>query len=713
MRAFHPRTLGSTALLSTLFLAASAHADDVLHVGTASLDPPTVVALGAQLMITGDDNFNAQVTVRYRPAGTTAWRDALPLFRVHPENVSGLTVPTQFAGSIFDLTPGTAYDIELHAVDPDGTVDQTIPLSGTTRSVPTDPKTPNAKSVTNASELNTALTNAVAGDVITLQNGTYAGNFSIDADGTADNPIVIRGASQDGVILDGGGCTGCNILEVYGSFVHVESLTLAHASRALRFQGSGSDSNVVRYVHIKDAILGIGSNTNQKNYYICDNILEGRLAWPSVYADDGGAHANDDGIHVEGNGHVICHNRLIGFGDALKTEQDGARAVDFYGNEVLSAYDNGIELDASSGNVRAFRNRFTNTYATISFQPIYGGPVYAFRNVIVNVVNEQMKFHNETSGILVYHNTFVSPGTALGLHDGTTSHHFAIQNNLFVSATSATGRTMDWTGGIDDGTFDYDGFFPDGIVDFNFTGYVKYNTFGEARTAVPTFEPHGIVLTSPIFASGLTAPADYKPVLAAQDVTLAAGSNAIDKGLVLTNVNDGFSGTSPDLGAYELGCAVPIYGPRATGTDETNEPIGCGSPVVDGGAGGTSGSGGASAGGTAGTTGASGTAGSTSSGGSGNAGTSGGGASGGPTGGGGTNGGGANGGGTTNGGTGAGAVTGTSGASGNSGGSAAAADSGDTGGCGCRMAGSNGSNSTAFAALALCSLLRRRNKSKA
>src|SRR6185503_5433590 len=231
----------------------------------------------------------------------------------------------------------------------------------------------------------------------------------------------------------------------YGSFVHIEQLTLAHASRALRFQGMGAERNVVRRVHVKDTILGIGSNPDQKDFYVCDNVLEGRLVWPAVYTDDNGAHANDDGINLQGSGHVVCHNRLVGFGDAMKTEQDGARAVDFYGNEVLSAYDNGLELDGSARNVRAFRNRFTNTYATLSYQPVFGGPTYTFRNVVVNVVNEQMKFHNETSGNLVFHNTFVSPGTALGMHDGTTSHHFVIQNNLFVTAASANGRTMDWT----------------------------------------------------------------------------------------------------------------------------------------------------------------------------------------------------------------------------------------------------------------------------
>jgi MYXO-CTERM domain-containing protein len=360
-------------------------------------------------------------------------------------------------------------------------------------------------------------------------------------------------------------------------------------------------------VHTVDTILGFGSSPDQKDFYICDNKLEGRLKWPAVYSDDGGMHANDDGIHVEGNGHVICHNDLLGFGDAMKTEQDGARAVDFYGNEVRSAYDNGVELDASEGNVRCFRNRFTNTYATISFQPIFGGPAYAIRNVVVNVANEQMKFHalggtppEEPSGVLVYHNTFVSPTNALADHTSDSSHHFVIENNLFVSAPSLDGRTLDWTSPIDDGTFDYDGYYPDGIFDFDFvgSGYQKVTSFAMARSTQPGFEPHGLLLTQPVFASGLVAPASYQTTLSPPDVRLADGSNAIDHGIVLPGIDGDYAGSAPDLGAVEHGCAMSLYGVRPLGVDETNAATGCGSAgAPDGGTatGGATSSGGAPA----------------------------------------------------------------------------------------------------------------------
>jgi hypothetical protein len=46
------------------------------------------------------------------------------------------------------------------------------------------------------------------------------------------------------------------------------------------------------------------------------------------------------------------------------------------------------------------------------------------------------------------------------------------------------------------------------------------------------------------------------------DFSLAAGSLAIDAGVVLPGVTDGYEGKAPDLGALESGRPMPTYGPR-------------------------------------------------------------------------------------------------------------------------------------------------------
>ena len=46
------------------------------------------------------------------------------------------------------------------------------------------------------------------------------------------------------------------------------------------------------------------------------------------------------------------------------------------------------------------------------------------------------------------------------------------------------------------------------------------------------------------------------------DFRLKPGSAAVDAGVVIPNITDGFTGKAPDLGAYELGAPLPQYGPR-------------------------------------------------------------------------------------------------------------------------------------------------------
>ena len=576
-----------------VLVAPRAHAGNVLGIVDTKVDPPTLIDLGVQVLISGDDNHDATIGLRYRKTGAPDWKPGLPLLRVHPERVLGLTVPEQFAGSALELDPDSTYELELKAHDPDG-FDKTWTVSAKTRAVPKDPPSPHAVSVTDVGSLNAALGAAKAGDVITLKNGTYSGNFSINASGAAGNPIVLRGESEDGVIIEGGGCTPCNVFEIYGSFVHLESMTIQNAERAVRWQNPGAEANVLRRVHAKNVRLGVGGKQDQKDFVICDNVFEGKISWPLTYGDDGAAHASDDGLVVQGSGMVVCHNVISGFADALQNFQEGTRGNDFYGNDVLWTYDDGIELDGTAGNSRCFRNRFTNTFDALSFQPIFGGPAYVFRNVIVNVAGEGMKLHAEGSsagpkepvGIDVFHNTFVKGEHAIQLSTPNVVHDYTLENNLFVTQSAPLdGTVVNWDTPIDftSGLLDYDGYFPDGRFHWGYgsTG-IDYASFA-AMVAGGRYEPHATLLGAAIFASGLTAPTDRKPKMGPQDVTLAAGSGAIDKGTNLANVSDGYRGSAPDLGALELGCPLPIFGVRPVGTDESNEPRGCASTVGPGG----------------------------------------------------------------------------------------------------------------------------------
>ena len=77
---------------------------------------------------------------------------------------------------------------------------------------------------------------------------------------------------------------------------------------------------------------------------------------------------------------------------------------------------------------------------------------------------------------------------------------------------------------------------------------------------------HSVLLGEDVFVHApLPDPSDpqrlYKP--SDFDFRLKPGSAAIDAGVVLPTITDGFTGAAPDLGAYELGSEPPEYGPRA------------------------------------------------------------------------------------------------------------------------------------------------------
>jgi hypothetical protein len=71
--------VGRILVLLMVLAGSAAGADDVVHPGTPQLDRPTLMALGVKLPVTGDDNYNAAVEVRYRAAGGAPDLGALEL----------------------------------------------------------------------------------------------------------------------------------------------------------------------------------------------------------------------------------------------------------------------------------------------------------------------------------------------------------------------------------------------------------------------------------------------------------------------------------------------------------------------------------------------------------------------------------------------------------------------------------------------------------
>jgi hypothetical protein len=127
----------NTICLTALFLLSLPRADDgpgardiavKVKPGELVVDHPTLINLGFEWVIEGDDNRNAQVAVSYRKHGDIPWKQGLSLLRLQGERiyqtggVFDVISPNMFAGSILDLDPDTAYDARFVLSDPDGLV---------------------------------------------------------------------------------------------------------------------------------------------------------------------------------------------------------------------------------------------------------------------------------------------------------------------------------------------------------------------------------------------------------------------------------------------------------------------------------------------------------------------------------------------------------------------------------------------------------------
>jgi hypothetical protein len=107
-----------------LLCAMPAAAADKTTTGELVTEPPTLVSLGFEWLISGDDNRNATVAVSYRRRGEQMWRQGLSLLRIGNERINEnalqYVTPNGFAGSVFDLEPATEYEARFVLSDPDG-----------------------------------------------------------------------------------------------------------------------------------------------------------------------------------------------------------------------------------------------------------------------------------------------------------------------------------------------------------------------------------------------------------------------------------------------------------------------------------------------------------------------------------------------------------------------------------------------------------------
>jgi len=558
--------------------------------GKLVVDPPTIENLGFRWYIAGDSNRNASVAVTYRMKGQDAWLPALEMLRVHHEvanqDYSPFRCGNLFAGSVMFLEPGTTYEVRFEMRDPDGGAAPAKTLTVSTRREPRAPKDTRVVHVVPKAHAGSRPAGAVAGvraayaqakpgDVLLLHAGVYdVGTMELNRSGAPGRPIVFRGAGNGQAILQGPGHKGDLFRMMTADHLWFEGLTLRRARNAIlagKRRGGGASGLVVRRCRIEDVITGITTYSGESSgWTITDCTLVGTN--PTWYPRPRKTYMSPShtGINVYGRNIVVCYNRITRFSDSLAianydnpgTDPDRqCVSVDFYNNDLSWAQDDTLEADYGCHNIRVYRNRCTNAHTGLSVQPSYGGPIYLVRNEVFGITALSMKFHNYCTGLVVYHNTFLTAGQ--GFQSFYKWQNGILRNNLIVGArryAMETGSISSYT------SLDYNGYrkADDGerfIKWYDGKTWSRYATLA-AFAKGAGHERHGVLVDYDAFARA-AAPVQGKTVKAGEyDLRLRGNSVPVDSGCVVANVNDGFAGKAPDLGCHELGAAPPHYGPR-------------------------------------------------------------------------------------------------------------------------------------------------------
>jgi len=650
-------------VLAVLFLTLALQAANRTTTGEFIAERPTLISLGFEWHIDGDDNHNAAVSVFYRKKGDQAWKEGLPLLRLDHERINEnalqYIVPNMFAGSIFDLDPATDYECRFVLADPDG-------VDGKAENIVTVHTRPEPRPATggkvyhvyppgfNGQKQEPAFTGLQAayymgsngadyfnsfpprvqpGDLILVHAGLYkddrykyggqlgtlsSGTYFLTQSGTAEKPIVIKGAGDGEAIFDGDGAFNLFNL-MAANYNYFEGLTIRNTELAF-WAGykniTGASGITIKNCKLENIGRGVYSDwSGSKDFYIADNTFVGKFRpdilmgftgreW-QAYPEFGAKLVSEYAVKLYGQGHVVAYNYITQFHDGIDIatygNPDGAPnviqdrlpvSIDFYNNDVSNVEDNCIETDGGAHNIRVFRNRcFNNGNRALSVQPMFGGPVYFIRNIVYDSPEGgAMKLTASGAGIVVYHNTFLAPIEPMLL--ATSNLHF--RNNLILGKSQNPG-IFSIESNTNYSSSDYNGFRPNEGAEYSFEWSTppfsvralypgemgalamqqqnqleaktrerrRFKTLKEYSEATGQ-DRHSVIIDYDVFRK-VTPPGPdlrtlYKP--ADFDFQLRPGSAAVDAAVRLSGVNDDFTGRAPDLGALEVGRPVPHYGPR-------------------------------------------------------------------------------------------------------------------------------------------------------
>ena len=272
------------------------------------------------------------------------------------------------------------------------------------------------------------------------------------------------------------------------------------------------------------------------------------------------------GIIVRGHiGAIVRGNEVHHVFNGIYTGTSGSAGenpaiafdADIYNNRIHHIGDDGLEPEGACINHRFRNNIVDGTLSGISLAPITFGPVWVTRSVFANFTSKAVKWDRNSDGVVFfYHNTsWTNSPDASGMDLISPVKNSTLRNNIFqVNGFSFTERP---TGSTNN--------------DWNF------NNWHSTRTSSnPHFKWENInydrirqlCAGASLECNGYdTAPGLVNP--GGGDFTLLASSPNVNRGVAIPGINDSFSGSAPDAGAFEFG-VIPT--PTQTQPQPTSSP---------------------------------------------------------------------------------------------------------------------------------------------
>ena len=451
-------------------------------------------------------------------------------------------------------------------------------------------------------------------------NTTFEGTRYLTADGTPDRPIVIKAAGDGEVVLDGRGTF--NLFNVKAAdYNYFEGITFRNTEIAI-WAGTqfivGSKGLTVKNSRFEDVGIGVFTNySGSSDFYIADNVFLGRNDpnhltgwsgdfWAQFAGIDGQTfppvNASYTAVRLYGQGHVVAYNYIANFHDGIDIETygnpDGSHAIDgpayppreywdrrpvaidIYNNYLTNFHDNAIETDGGLHNIRVMRNVLINSAShPLCNQPIGGGPAYWIRNIVYHAPGGSTRLTSGSAGVVFYNNTILTETSA------RSSANVHWRNNLMLGQNAAP-AIFHVTTYTSYSSSDYNGFRqnPDAAASFHWNSPAAADRVGDLTLASLQLREFATLqeYAATTGQDGNSVLVDYDvfvnvPRLDARDLEtvqqvhdartldfrLRPGSAAVDRGVAIPNVTDGFNGVAPDLGALEVGQTMPVYGPRS------------------------------------------------------------------------------------------------------------------------------------------------------